>query len=288
MINSEIQPYKIIEAKLETSDVITIKSQVLDENNTNKLNEPYNFMPGQFSMVYLFGKGEVPISISSDLKSNINYISHTIKKRGEITAATLELKLGDVIGVRGPYGKSWPLEKANKKNIILFAGGVGLAPLRAIIYQIISNRAAYKDVWLFYGSRTPDDILYKDEMAFYLKHNINVKISVDSEISTTFEAKDFDLSWSLGSIISVLEGMKDFPEDTISMICGPEIMMNFVVLSLLNKKVNSSNIYLSLEKNMQCGKGTCGHCVWGPYYMCKDGPVFNYEQIKHLLKIREL
>lgn len=284
MNNSEIQPYKIIDAKLETNDVITIKSQILNQENNNS----YSFNPGQFSMVYLFGKGEVPISISSDLKNNINYITHTIKKRGEITTASLDLKKGDIIGIRGPYGKSWPLEESKNKNIILFAGGVGLAPLRAVIYQIISNRKEFKNVWLFYGSRTPDDILYKEEVSFYIKNNIDVRISVDSDINKNFNRRDFNFSWSLGSIISVLEGMQDFSEDTVAMTCGPEIMMSFVVLSLLNKKVLSSNIYLSLEKNMQCGKGTCGHCVWGPYYMCKDGPVFNYEKIKHLLKIREL
>lgn len=232
------------------------------------------FRPGQFNMLYSFGAGEVPISMSGPLRSG-EYV-HTIRSLGMGTQALERLRVGETVGVRGPFGNGWPLEAIAGRNAIVVAGGLGLAPLRPLLYTLLDSDTR---VWLFYGARTPADILYREELEQWAQQ-IRVEVTVDAG----------DDSWEghIAVVPSLLESV-EFPVDnSIAFICGPEIMMHFSIQELLNQGLPAAAIYISMERNMKCAVGHCGHCQWGPAFICRDGPVFCYEDIQSWLQIREL
>ncbi len=240
----------------------------------------FPFLPGQFNMLYLFGIGEVPISISGDPVRE-DLLVHTVRKVGTVTEAIGRLKQGESIGVRGPFGTPWPLEESKGDDLLLIAGGVGLAPLRPVIYEVLARRGEYGRFLLLYGARTPADILYKRELQRWRgRFDMYVDVTVDSAPS----------GWRghVGVVTTLIERARFDPFHTTAMVCGPEVMMRFAVRALKERGLGEERIFLSMERNMKCGIGLCGHCQFGPYFVCKDGPVFRYDRIKDLLWRKEV
>lgn len=241
---------------------------------------PFPFLPGQFNMLYLFGVGEVPISISGD-PARKDLLVHTVRKVGRVTEAIGRLKKGDSVGIRGPFGTPWPVEESRGDDLLLIAGGVGLAPLRPVIHEVLARRGEYGRFLLLYGARTPADILYKKELQRWRgRFDMYVDVTVDSAAS----------GWrgNVGVVTALIERARFDPFHTTAMVCGPEVMMRFAVRALKEKGLGEERIYISMERNMKCGIGLCGHCQFGPYFVCKDGPVFRYDRIKDLFWRKEL
>lgn len=259
----------------ETEDVFTIEL-VYDSEEKRE----FDFKPGQFNMLYAFGIGESAISISSD-SSKKNSLLHTIHKVGYVTNVLSKLKKGDIIGLRGPFGSSWPMQETKGKDICIIVGGIGLAPLRPAIYHIFRNRKNYGKVVILYGARSPRDILYTVELEIWKKkYDVQIEVTVDRADST----------WRghSGVVTTLLDFVELDPVKTAAMVCGPEIMMKFAVDSLKRCGLNEKDIYVTLERNMKCALGFCGHCQYGPSFVCKDGPVFSFSQVTDIFEIKEL
>jgi NAD(P)H-flavin reductase len=239
----------------------------------------YTFRPGQFNMIYLPGYGEAAISISSDYHDN-EKIGHTVRSIGNVTNKLARMKVGDPVGVRGPFGSYWPLEDAKGSDILIATGGIGFPPLRPVLYHIIRHRADYGRVVLLYGARTPRDLQYQSEYETWTKNGIETLITVDRA----------DDTWSgtVGVVPMLFYRLRMEPQRSYVFTCGPEIMIRFVVFEALARRVPLNRIFLSLERNMKCGMGFCGHCQLGPYFVCKDGPVFSYEQLEPYYNVEEL
>jgi len=240
------------------------------------------FLPGQFNMIYLFGVGEVPISMSGDPESS-GAMTHTVRAVGTVTRVMSRLKRGDEIGIRGPFGASWPVEEAAGKDVVIVAGGIGLAPLRPVIYHILARREKYGRVALLYGARTPHDILYQDELEKWRgRFDLQVEVTVDNVSAGQ--------SWkgNVGVVTSLIAGARFDPAQTIAMICGPELMMRFTMAELKKRGIGDDSIFISMERNMKCAVGFCGHCQFGPTFICKDGPVFRSDRINPWLSKREI
>ena len=231
----------------------------------------YHFQPGQFNMLYLPGVGEVAISVSSD-PGEPEVLGHTIRYAGSVTRAIGRLKPRDVIGVRGPYGSHWPLNKTLGNNLIIVAGGIGLAPLRPVILSILRQRDAYGRVLLLYGARTPADLLYTDEFESWQQRGIEVHVTVDLA----------DENWrgQVGVVPQLFYRVRVDHKKTVVMTCGPEIMMRFVIYEALARRIPKESIFISMERNMKCAVGFCGHCQFGPTFICKEGPVLNFAAIE--------
>lgn len=240
----------------------------------------FRFAPGQFNMLYVYGVGEVPISISGDPTKPLSLV-HTTREVGTVTRAMRTLKVGDTIGVRGPYGTSWPVDEARKRDVVLITGGIGLAPLRPVIYYILAHREQYGRVVLLYGSRTPEDILFrKDLERWRARFDVETHLTVDRASGT----------WrgNVGVVTQLIRRSPFDPLNCVAMVCGPEIMMRFTVSELEKRGVPYDRMYLSMERNMKCGIGLCGHCQLGPSFVCKDGPVYRYDQLNDIFIKREM
>ncbi len=252
----------ISDIRLETRDVKTY-SILLD-------GALYNPKPGQFNMIGYPGVGEAPISFSSII-SNSNF-QHTIKAVGRVTGFIERFEKGDEIFVRGPYGSIWPLNETIGENILLIAGGVGLAPIRPLIHEILSKIDSFGRVILIYGARSPVDILFMDEINVWRK-GIEVLLTVDEVPS------NITWNYNIGLVTELLDNITLVPERTFAFVCGPEIMMRFVSRGLFLKRLLPSRVYVSLERRMKCGIAQCGHCQHGSKFVCKDGPVFLYKDV---------
>lgn len=236
--------------------------------------EYYRFQPGQFNMLSLLGIGEAPISISS-WHGRAETFDHTVRAVGAVTNAMLALKEGDRIWLRGPYGRGWPLDELKRKNVLLVAGGIGLAPLRPIIEEVQIRPELYGHLEILYGARTPADMLFTGEYAQWRSQpNLTLRLAADRP-QAGFDGK-------AGPVTSLFDDMRSRPLDTVVVTCGPEVMMKYVVQGLLSRGFTADQIYVSLERRMECGFGKCGHCQCGPLYVCKDGPVFSYSEIRNL------
>jgi NAD(P)H-flavin reductase len=231
----------------------------------------YHFLPGQFNMLYLPGFGEVAISMSSD-PSQPQMLGHTIRYAGSVTRAMGRMKVDDIIGVRGPYGSAWPMEQARGKDLLIVTGGIGLAPLRPLILAVLSNRKDYGRVTLMYGGRTPPDLLYTNEFAEWQRGGIEVHVTVDRA----------DENWrgQVGVVPMLFYRIRIDHTRTLVLTCGPEIMMRFVIYEALARRVPRESIFISMERNMKCAVGFCGHCQFGPTFMCRQGAVLNYAAIE--------
>ncbi len=240
--------------------------------------DAYNFLPGQFNMLYLPGIGEVAISISSD-PATPDDLLHTIRVAGNVTQAIDRLNIGDQIGVRGPYGSAWPVELEENGDIIFVAGGIGLAPLRPAIYHVIRHRQKYGNVTILAGARTPVDMLYHSEFDDWVEHDIEVIPTVDRA----------EGSWDgrVGVVPMLFYALRPDPRHTTVFTCGPEIMMRFVAYEALARRIPKERIFVSLERNMKCAVGFCGHCQYGGAFLCKEGPVFNFAQIAPYYNVEE-
>jgi NAD(P)H-flavin reductase len=271
-----LAPYwaEVVDIVPETEGITTIWLRFLDQ----VLQERYSFAAGQFNMLYLPRYGEAAISISSDPKKQ-ELVGHTIRSVGNVTRATANLRKGDTIGVRGPFGTAWPLEAYQGSDIVIAAGGIGLAPLRPVIYQIINQRDLYGRVVLLYGARTPSDLLYSSEYPTWEDNQIEVLTTVDRA----------DESWlgQVGVVPMLFYRLRLDTDNTAVFSCGPEIMMRFVVFEGLARRIPHDRIYLSLERNMKCGQGFCGHCQYGPFFICKDGPVYSFDQLEPFFNLED-
>jgi NAD(P)H-flavin reductase len=238
------------------------------------------FAPGQFNMLYVFGVGEVPISISGD-PADRSTLVHTIRDVGTVTAALRRLKRGNTLGVRGPYGSCWPVSEAVEKDVVIVAGGIGLAPLRPAIHHVLSHREQYGRIVILYGARTPDDILFtRDLEDWRARFDVHAYVTVDRALGT----------WRghVGVVTNLIPRAPFEPARTVAMVCGPEVMMRFTALELEKRGVPLGRIFVSMERNMKCAVGFCGHCQYGPDFICKDGPVFPFERLRTILMQREI
>lgn len=258
----------------ETHDTFTLVLRPYKDSG------PHEFVCGQFNMLYLFGTGEIPISISGN-PAEPEKLVHTIRAVGTVTQAMAKLKPGDIIGVRGPFGIGWPVEEAKGSDLVIIAGGIGLAPLRPVIYQALEKRNEFGRFVLLYGSRTPEDILYRREIEKW-------RARLDVEVLVTVDRAMGDWRGNVGVVTKLIAKAGFDPLHTTAMVCGPEIMMRFTATELQSKGVPRENIYISMERNMRCGIGLCGHCQMGPTFICKNGPVYRYDYLKDMLTRREI
>lgn len=239
----------------------------------------YRFLPGQFNMIYMPGYGEAAISISSD-PDQPSRLGHTIRAVGNVTNALRRLRTGNQMLLRGPFGTPWPIEQCRGKDLIIACGGLGLAPLRPVIYYVLNHREQFGAVHLLFGTRTPQDLLFPDEYETWRQGGLDVQITVD-RATPEWRGK-------IGFVTQLLGKIKTPAENTRVLTCGPEIMMRFVAYEALNQRIDKSSIFLSMERNMKCAIGFCGHCQWGPSFVCKDGPVYSYDAIESFLTVEDL
>ena len=240
----------------------------------------YAFAPGQFNMLYAFGIGEAAISVSGDPRKP-GRILHTVRAVGATSRALTSMRKGAELGLRGPYGTPWPLAAVKGRDVILMAGGLGLAPLRPALYALLADRKAYGRVALLFGTRSPDTILFQRELERWAAGKcIDVHVTVDHA----------EPGWAghVGVVSALLDRLSPDPERTAAFLCGPEVMMRFSATALCERGFSPQSIWLSMERNMKCAIGFCGHCQFGPDFVCREGPVFPYDRIREPLHTREL
>ncbi|HXW95409.1 MAG TPA: FAD/NAD(P)-binding protein [Nitrososphaerales archaeon] len=234
---------------------------------------PSDFMPGQFNMLYVFGVGEVPISVASSRGEEL--LMHTIRSAGTVTNILARLRVGDNIGVRGPFGRGWPLADAEGKQLLVIAGGLGLPPLRPVIQEAIAKPDHFAEVKVLYGARTPADLIYTHEYSGW-------HAAVGCDLLLTVDRGTGDWKGNVGVVTTLFPKTGIDPGRAIAFICGPELMLKFSIVELLKMGVPPDRIFISLERNMSCALGTCGHCQLGPLFICRDGPVFSYAKVRGL------
>ena len=238
------------------------------------------FEPGQFNMLYAFGVGEAAISMSGNRADERAFV-HTVRNVGAVSAALARLEEGATIGLRGPFGTGWPVAAAEGSDIVIVAGGLGLAPLRPAIYDVLANRSRYGRVVILFGSRNPKEVLYRRELEQWRKR-------LDVQIEVTVDHADASWRGHVGVVPTLVAGAAFDPRETVALVCGPEVMMRFTVNALRDAGVAPDQIYLSMERNMECGIGLCGHCQIRELFCCLDGPVLGYDRLVPLMARAEL
>ena len=265
-------PYRVVSRAPETADTWTLLLEPLGQHVAPS--------PGQFNMLYAFGVGEVPISTSAAPDPG-GALVHTIRDVGAVSHALVATEPGTVIGVRGPYGTTWPLDEARGQDLVIVAGGIGLAPLRPAIYHALTHRDEFASVCILVGARTPDDLLFMRELEDWRgRFDVDVGITVDNAGE--------DWRGRVGVVTQLVPWAPFDPETAVALVCGPEVMMTFTARALLGRGIAKERIYISMERNMQCGLGHCGHCQLGPVLICRDGPVFRYDEMERLMEVHEL
>lgn len=264
-------PRRVLAVQRTTRDTVTLDVEHEDAAA---------FGPGQFNMLYAYGIGEAAISISSHA-SEAPILSHTVRGTGWVTDALCAMGPGDTIGIRGPYGRGWPLATARGRDLVLIAGGIGLAPLRPVIVEALAHRDDYRRVVLLLGARTPADLLYVDQLdAWRDDDRIELRVTVDTASRGWFGP--------VGVVTTQIDRTDLDPHASTVLTCGPPVMMRFVARSVLGRGIAGEDLYVSLERNMRCGVGTCGHCQVGTELVCRDGPVFAWPDVARLVEVREL
>jgi NAD(P)H-flavin reductase len=279
MLNSMAEPmlptpFRVLKVGRETKDTFTLTLAPVQGR------DGFPFAPGQFNMLYVFGIGEVPISISGD-PDRPEMLVHTVRAVGAVSRAICALKKGDVLGVRGPFGVPWPVEAAPGQDVLVIAGGLGLAPLRPAVYHLLARRAEYGNLELIYGARTPEDMVYRRELERW-------RGRFDFRVHVTVDTARGDWHTNVGVVPNLISRARFDPVQTLALICGPGVMMRFTVQELLSRGLKMENIYVSMERNMKCGLGLCGHCQLGPFFVCQDGPVFPYDRLRDWFLMREV
>jgi NAD(P)H-flavin reductase len=264
-------PFRVVERRQDTADTWTLTFEPVGEG--------IEVAPGQFVMVHAWGIGEVPISVSGPPQRAGDQLALTIRAVGAVTKAITASEPGAVLGLRGPCGNTWPIAEAAGGDVIVVAGGIGLAPLRPVVLHTIDHRDDYGFVWVLYGARTPRDLLYPVELEGW-RYEIAVDVTVDTA----------DAAWrGKVGVVPKLVGSADFrPDNVTAFVCGPEVMMHFTVEALRERGVPDERIVLSMERDMRCGIGLCGHCQLGPTLICRDGPVYTQAELGRLMEVREL
>ncbi len=265
------EPVHVLHRSRETADTFTLRLDVSKRG--------FAFAPGQFNMLYLFGVGEVAISISGD-PTEPDSLVHTIRAVGSVTTPMSRLKPGDTVGIRGPYGNGWPVDKAVGKDVMVIAGGLGIAPLRPVIYEVIRHRARFRNVTILYGARSPSDLVYRKEIACWEKLDVRIHVTVDHAGA--------DWVGRVGVVPALVHKERLDTAATVAMICGPEVMMRFTVRALARLGLSADRMFLSMERNMRCALRFCGHCQYRESFLCRDGPVLRFDRIASLLERREI
>jgi NAD(P)H-flavin reductase len=266
------QAARIEDITPESVGITTYHMRFVDQ----AVHSAYRFHPGQFNMLYLPGVGEIAISLSAGNYERGTW-DHTVRDAGNVTRTLARLGRGGSLGIRGPYGSNWPTEEALGADIIFVAGGIGLSPLRPAIYKLLASRRQFGQATLLCGARTPDSLLYVREYPSWTDDGLNVYSTVDRS----------DLTWqgNVGVVSLLLDRLRALqPANTVLLCCGPEVMMRYSVRSALARGLRKDQVWVSLERNMQCAVGLCGHCQLGPAFICKDGPVFRYDVIEPFLE----
>jgi NAD(P)H-flavin reductase len=238
------------------------------------------FAPGQFCMLYAFGVGEVPISISGD-PARPGVLAHTVRAVGPVSAALAALRRGAVAGVRGPFGVGWPLRDAEGGDLVLVAGGIGLAPLRPVVLAAGRRRSRFGSVVLLVGARTPADLCFARDLARWAA-------SRRLWVGVTVDRAGPDWRGEVGVVTRLLDTAPFEPARTTAFVCGPEVMMRVTAAALCDRGVDAARVWVSMERSMACAVATCGHCQFGPAFVCRDGPVFAYGRVRHLMGVPEL
>ncbi len=287
MITTQDNPKIVANPWLSHSVVIDAIQQEIESVATYQMRfvdshvaQGYRFQPGQFNMLYIPGCGESAISHSGPPSLDGNKIVHTIRFVGRVTDAIAKLRVGDRLGVRGPFGTAWPMDRCKGRDVIVVAGGIGLAPLRPALYSFMENRDDFGRVVLLYGSRSPELLLYAEELESWKERGIEIQVTVDRATESWQGAVGV-----VPLLLDRLAGLK--PNFTEVVMCGPEVMMHYSALSAIKRNIPKESIWLSIERNMQCAVGLCGHCQLGPVFVCRQGPVFRYDAIENLLKVRD-
>jgi NAD(P)H-flavin reductase len=266
------RPFRVLDKRQDTVDSWTLELE-------SRAGDPLEFAAGQFTMLSAGGAGEVPISISGD-PDQPELLVHTVRAVGLATQAICEAEPGDTLSVRGPFGSCWPIDELEGADVVVAAGGIGLPPLRPALLRMLARRERYGRLVLLYGARSPEQLMFPDEFAAWSERGLEVLVTVDSA----------GPEWlgHVGVVTRLIRRAGLEPERTAALSCGPEVMMRFVVAGLVDSGVAAERIYGSMERNMQCGIGHCGHCQLGPTLVCRDGPVYRWSEIGPWLAIREL
>lgn len=265
------RPFRVADRRREVAGVVTLALEPVD-------GPPLRFAPGQFTMLYAFGVGEVPISISGRQDGRV---LQTIREVGAVTRALCAAEPGEVLGARGPFGSDWALEAAQGRDVVVVGGGLGLAPLRPAIRGLVADRENYGRISILAGARSPADLLFPDELR---------QLADDPGLHVAMTVDHAERGWT-GPVGVVPELIPDAPFDpstAVALVCGPEVMMHFTADALLDRGMPAERVLVSMERNMKCAIGHCGHCQFGPEFVCKDGPVLPYARISNLLAIREV
>jgi NAD(P)H-flavin reductase len=267
------RPFRVRQVRRDTRDTVTMDLRAMDGCDLE-------FAPGQFTMLQPFGVGEVPISVSGD-PQRADLLTHTIRDVGGVTRALCAVSPGDVLGVRGPFGQGWQVGDGRGGDVVVVAGGIGLAPLRPAVLEMLGDRSAYGRVSVLYGARSPAELLFVDELdRWAAEEAIDVHVAVDRA----------DTSWTarVGVVTELVPFAEFDPDRTLALVCGPEVMMRYVADTLTASGVPPGRVRLSLERDMRCGVGLCGHCQLREFLVCVDGPVLALERVRPLLGTREL
>ena len=263
--------YRVSERREELEDTVTL---VLEPTGS-AVPDP---SPGQFNMLWAFGIGEAPISVAG--WSGEGAVTHTIRRVGAVTTALCAASEGSTVGVRGPFGSPWGLDAARGGDVLVVAGGLGIAPVRPIVTEILAERGSYGRVTLLFGARSPDLVLYRDEIEIWATR-------LDLDVGVTVDAADVSWTGHVGVVTRLVERAELDPDRVTAFVCGPEVMMRFAARAVIDRGVAPARTWLSLERNMHCAIGHCGHCQLGPVFVCKDGPVLSWPTLESLMAVRE-
>ncbi|UNO43360.1 FAD/NAD(P)-binding protein [Streptomyces sp. MST-110588] len=264
-------PYRVVRRCAETADTATFK--LLPAGPALR-----PFRPGQFAMLYAFGVGGIPVSVSG-LPTGEPALVHTVRAVGAVSRALYGLRAGDTVGVRGPYGNGWDLERAEGHDVLVIAGGIGLAPLRPLILDVLAKPARHGRLTVLIGARTPGDLLYRLQTRAW---------GAAARVAVTVDRPEAGWRGNVGVVTRLLGHGPWSPPGTCAFVCGPEPMIHAVAGHLMRAGVAPHRIQVSLERNMRCGEGTCGHCQLGPVLLCRDGPVTGWDRAAPLLAVKEL
>lgn len=270
------QPAEIVEKRREAEGIYTVRVRLAAE----EARRAYRFLPGQFNMLYAFGAGDVPMSIVSDPEDG-DVIGHTLRAVGPVTNALAALKEGDVLGMRGPFGSCWPLDEAKGKDILIVTGGLGCAPTLGALHYLFRRREDYGAIKIVHGVKAAKDLILHRQFEEWRR-------APNTEVHLTADRSGGRWKHKVGLVPHLLAEVAFDPAKTLVMMCGPEVMMRLAIKQLIYKGLPAARIYLSLERNMKCALGFCGHCQFGPQFICKDGPVLRYDRIHGIFNLKEV
>ncbi|HCU25088.1 MAG TPA: Ni/Fe hydrogenase subunit gamma [Deltaproteobacteria bacterium] len=270
------QAAEIVEKRRESENIFTFRLRFCAE----EARRSFSFSPGQFNMIYAFGVGDVAITIVSD-PDDMETLDHTIRTVGNVTQALGRLEKGDVVGLRGPFGSTWPLEEIRGKDVMILTGGLGCAPTLGALHYLIRRRESYGAIKIIHGIKAPRDLIYQKKFREWEK-------TPNTEVHLTVDKPARGWKHKIGLVTHLLKDVAFDAAKTVVMMCGPEIMMRLSLKELIYRGIAPERIYLALERNMKCALGFCGHCQFGPHFICKDGPILRYDRIREIFHLKEV